>query len=63
MIQPGQSLFAVSSVNGGTFVILGGGIPIVLDGNVAGAVGVSGGSIEQDIAVVEAALKALPTPN
>ncbi|MGM4915314.1 GlcG/HbpS family heme-binding protein [Rhizobium ruizarguesonis] len=63
MIQPGQSLFAVSSVNGGTFVILGGGIPILLDGNVAGAVGVSGGSIDEDIAVAEAALKALPTPN
>jgi glc operon protein GlcG len=42
---------------GGLF--LGGGIPIMLDGALAGAVGVSGGRVEQDQAIAEAARAAL----
>jgi uncharacterized protein GlcG (DUF336 family) len=37
-------------------VIFGGGIPIKVDGAVIGAVGASGGSVEDDIAVAKAAL-------
>ena len=37
-------------------VMLGGGLPIVLDGEVVGAIGVGGGSMEQDIACAQAAL-------
>ncbi|MDR6670073.1 heme-binding protein [Rhizobium sp. 1399] len=58
LIQPGQPLFSVSNVGGGRYVILGGGFPVELDGNVIGAIGVSGGSVEQDIAIAEAALAA-----
>jgi uncharacterized protein GlcG (DUF336 family) len=39
--------------------IFGGGIPIKLDGVVIGAVGASGGSVEQDVAVARAALAGL----
>lgn len=40
-------------------LMLGGGLPITLDGECIGAVGVSGASQEQDIACAEAALAAL----
>ena len=40
-------------------VIFGGGIPIHRDGELVGAVGVSAGSVEQDVTVAEAAVAAL----
>lgn len=63
LIQPGQPLFSVSSVGGGRYVILGGGLPVALDGDVVGAIGVSGGLVEQDIAIAEAALAAFNPGN
>lgn len=41
------------------FMMIGGGIPIVGDGGIIGAVGVSGGSYEQDTEVAEAGVAAL----
>ncbi len=35
-------------------MVFGGGVPIVADGAVIGAVGVSGGSAEEDVQVAEA---------
>jgi uncharacterized protein GlcG (DUF336 family) len=43
----------------GKFAIFVGGFPIVVDGEVVGGVGVSGGNGEQDTAVGTAALQAL----
>lgn len=40
-------------------VTFGGGLPIRLDGAVAGGIGVSGGSVEQDIACAQAAIDAI----
>jgi len=40
-------------------VIFGGGVPIVSEGNIVGAVGTSAGTVEQDIEVAEAAIAAL----
>jgi uncharacterized protein GlcG (DUF336 family) len=54
--QSGESLFGIDATNHGRIVIFGGGIPILQDGVVVGAVGVSGGSVEQDIAVAQAAV-------
>jgi uncharacterized protein GlcG (DUF336 family) len=42
-------------------LLLGGGLPIVASGSIAGAVGVGGGTVEQDIATATAALAALET--
>ena len=39
-------------------VAIGGGLPIQLDGTVVGAIGVSGGSVEQDIECARAGLRA-----
>ena len=41
------------------FVILGGGIPVTVDGQLVGAVGVSGASAEQDQAIAETAVVVL----
>jgi uncharacterized protein GlcG (DUF336 family) len=53
--QPGQQGFGINTTNDSKIVIFGGGIPIQSNGVVIGAVGASGGSVEQDIAVARAA--------
>jgi uncharacterized protein GlcG (DUF336 family) len=59
MTQSGQQGFGLNTTNGSKVVIFGGGIPIKLDGAVIGAVGASGGTVEQDVAVARAALAGL----
>jgi uncharacterized protein GlcG (DUF336 family) len=52
--QPGGPVYGVESTNGG-LVTFGGGLPIHgPDGTVLGAVGVSGGSVAQDVEVAGA---------
>ena len=58
LAQPGQPLFGIHLADGGRIVIFGGGIPVIHEGQVIGGIGVSGGSVEQDIACAEAGLKA-----
>ena len=53
--QSGQQGFGLNTTNHSKVVIFGGGIPIKLKGTVIGAVGASGGSVEQDVAVARAA--------
>jgi uncharacterized protein GlcG (DUF336 family) len=53
--QSGQQFFGIHASNGGKVMIFAGGVPIMKDGAVIGAVGVSGGMGEQDKAVAEAA--------
>jgi uncharacterized protein GlcG (DUF336 family) len=57
--QPGEPLFGIDHSNAGKVIIFGGGIPVMIDGRIIGAVGTSAGTVEQDIAVAEAALAAL----
>ena len=38
---------------------IGGGFPILVDGHVAGAIGVSSGTVDEDIAVAKAGLAAI----
>lgn len=57
--QPGGQFFGIHTTNGGRVAIFAGGIPLVRDGAVIGAEGVSGGSGEQDQRVAEAAAAAL----
>ncbi len=39
--------------------MVGGGLPIVIDGEVVGGIGVGGGSVEEDVACAQAGLDAL----
>ena len=48
-----------SFVGTGQFTLVGGGLPISRDGQVIGAIGVGGGSPEQDVTVAQAAVAAL----
>ncbi len=52
--QSGNQFFGIHASNGGKIMIFAGGIPLRKDGVVVGAIGVSGGSGEQDHAVAEA---------
>jgi uncharacterized protein GlcG (DUF336 family) len=57
LVQPGRPLYALPTVGGGRFCPMGGGVPLTDDGKVFAGVGVSGGTAEQDTAIVEAALR------
>jgi uncharacterized protein GlcG (DUF336 family) len=52
--QSGQQFFGIHASNNGKIMIFAGGIPLKKDGKVVGAIGVSGGSGDQDHAVAEA---------
>src|SRR5271163_2690858 len=56
--QPGDQFFGIHVSNHARVMIFAGGIPIKENGQVVGAVGVSGGSGAQDQAVAEAAVAA-----
>lgn len=57
--QSGGQFFGINASNDGKIMIFAGGIPLKHDGKIVGAIGVSGGSGEQDHAVAEAGAKAL----
>jgi uncharacterized protein GlcG (DUF336 family) len=59
MAQPGQPLFGINTTNGGRIVIFAGGVPLTRDGKVIGAIGVSGGTVDEDEEVAEAGVAAL----
>lgn len=57
--QAGQPLFGVNTTNNGRIVIFGGGYPIMDNGKVIGGLGVSGGTVEEDMANAEVGLLVL----
>ena len=57
--QPGGSLYGIAASNHGQIITFPGGIPLKSGDTIVGAVGVSGGTVEQDQQVAEAAVKAL----
>jgi uncharacterized protein GlcG (DUF336 family) len=52
----GGAAFGIHVSNQGRFMIFGGGLPIFIDGMIAGGVGCSSGSPEQDQAVAQAGI-------
>ena len=59
MAQSGKPLFGINSTNHERVVIFGGGAPVMRGDRVIGAIGASGGTVDQDVEVVEAAARAL----
>jgi uncharacterized protein GlcG (DUF336 family) len=57
--QPAQQFFGIHTTNHGKVAIFAGGVPLARDGVVIGAIGVSGGSGEQDQSVAEAGAAAI----
>lgn len=53
---PGQPTFGIHNTNGGHFCVIGGGLPVVVDGQVVGGIGISSGTAEEDLQVAQAAV-------
>ncbi|OAP63572.1 hypothetical protein AYL99_02799 [Fonsecaea erecta] len=58
-VWPGGPAFGLNSSNGGRFMYVAGGIPIVIEGEVVGAVGCSTGTPSQDTKVAQAGVDAV----
>ena len=54
---PAAELYGLNTTNNGRLVVFGGGIPLVNDGKVVGAIGVSGSTVPHDVQVAEAGVK------
>ncbi|MCC9206482.1 GlcG/HbpS family heme-binding protein [Arthrobacter sp. zg-Y769] len=52
--RPDGPIFGLSDAHGGRLAVFPGGIPLVRDGSIMGAIGVSTGTIEQDQEVASA---------
>ena len=58
LVQPGAEFYGYDSLAGGRMIVFAGGIPLERDGVLVGAIGVSGGSADQDQRAVEAGARA-----
>ena len=56
--SPGGPLYGIAQTNQG-LLFFGGGIPLKSNGQFVGALGVSGGSVEEDVAIANAAVAGL----
>lgn len=56
LCQPGQELYGIQHALDGRAVLFGGGFPLLLDGRILGAIGISGGTVAQDMEVAAQAL-------
>ena len=59
LVQPGQPLYGFADAAGGRIAAFGGGVPLVRGDEVVGAIGVSGGSVDQDQDIAAAGAAAL----
>lgn len=59
LCRPGSGTFGIHITNGGHFSIIGGGLPVTVDGEIVGGIGASSGTPDQDIAVSQAGIDAL----
>ncbi len=57
--KPGEILYGIQNLQPGRIVLFGGGFPILLCGRPAGGIGVSGGTVEEDMDIARRALQAL----
>ena len=58
LAQPGEPLYGFHASNDLRIIIFAGGIPLQRETRIVGAIGVSGGSVEQDQEVAEAGVAA-----
>ena len=56
--QPGAPAYGIASAIGGRLMVVGGGLPVIVDGAVVGGIGISSGTPAQDMEVAQAGLDA-----
>ncbi len=56
--QPGKPAYGIASAIGGRLMVVGGGLPVEVNGAVVGGIGVSSGTPAQDREVAEAGIAA-----
>lgn len=56
--QPGKPAHGIGSTIGGRLIVVGGGLPVVVEGQVVGGIGVSSGTPVQDREVAQAGIDA-----
>lgn len=54
--QPGSPAYGINSAIGGRLMVVGGGLPVSVDGQVVGGIGVSSGTPAQDQDVAQAGI-------
>ena len=54
---PGNLAFGINSAIGGRLMVVGGGMPVTVDGDVVGGIGLSSGTPQQDMDCCEAAIE------
>lgn len=54
--QPGAPAYGIASAIGGRLMVVGGGLPVLWNGEVVGGIGVSSGTPAQDQAVAQAGI-------
>ncbi|WED28694.1 cob(I)yrinic acid a,c-diamide adenosyltransferase [Vibrio sp. DW001] len=59
LIQPGTDLYQLETMCDGKIVTFGGGIPLYQQQQLVGAIGISGGTVKQDVEIALAAIKNL----
>jgi uncharacterized protein GlcG (DUF336 family) len=57
--QPGQEEWGINTALGGRLVVQPGGVPLTVNGEMVGAVAVSGGTVAQDASCAEAGAQTL----
>jgi uncharacterized protein GlcG (DUF336 family) len=53
---PGKPTFGINTTNQGRFTIIGGGLPVAVDGQIVGGIGCSTGTAEEDQIVAQGAI-------
>jgi uncharacterized protein GlcG (DUF336 family) len=54
--QPGAPAYGINSAIGGRIVIVAGGLPVIVDGEVVGGIGISSGMPQQDLDCAQAGI-------
>ncbi len=59
MAVPGKPSFGINTTNQGRYTIVGGGLPVVVEGQIVGGIGCSSGTAEEDQIVAAAGIEYL----